>query len=1061
MKHARDRGCDIVFTVIGVKSAWFMFRMSLLRRKLSLLAVICSSLGLVWLGSLRVSHADVTNLASSSLHQWGAVTLFHGLPSDHVRAIAQDSNGAMWFGTDSGLVKYDGRRVQRIATEGPAASRVQALRFDQDGTLWIGSEAGAARLINGELKTIAETLGSAVTAIITRETGRALMTTEQGEIIACSTARDGSLAVRKIKPEDHPLLNTESKAHALELTSLSLNGNTVIVGTRGRGLLAVDTGQPNASTKLPDRITEILSRPRAFFVNALEADSQGQLWFGAETSADDSGLYAGRDLTRPEKVGTSIGTVTALVSDDLGNVWVGTDARGAFVYREGHRRNQFTFESTGGGLLSNHVYAIFIDREGVAWFGTDRGVCRYDPHAIRSEAISTDPESSFVRALFQSTDGTMWCGTNRGLFFRDDDSSWNEVKELKGRVIHSIAEDRARLLVGTAGGLFAGSPRSSRRNDGTDRIREFTRLDGASASTDNIRAIQTFRGVTYVANFGGGIERLDGSTRSLVWPDESADPRARQVVSLHAEDERLWIGTAEAGVFIYDGKQATPDHNLDELIGASVWSIDGSSNDVLWLGSARGLYAYTTGSLKRVINNTDARCVAADKAGSSERSAWCATVGSGLYKLRLDPGSAAVSAASLLTSRFDTEQGLPSPNAFAIARVRDASGSDALWIGTNRGVARYEPGGVVPVLNVTRVMGKRVYDLEELPGGLNLEYPQSSLAVDVAAISSRTFPEQFQYSFVVTDRDGRIVSEKRSRESQLLIEGLKPGAYQVTARAFTNDLIASEPLQLNFVVGRAPFPWTSTALSMLLALALLAMWWGYRQNRRLAGTNLQLADTRMQLATETETERRRIARDLHDQTLADLRRLMMLTDQLPAGENRNGHAQPSELRNEIESISTEIRRICEDLSPSALANVGLSAALEWALTDAVAHLPSEKKFEYEFACDAGFEDQLKLEPSAQIQVYRIVQEALSNVCRHSCATRVKLSLGFDGDGEFAIELEDNGRGFDPNRVGKETRGLSNIRSRASLIEADASWSERPGGGTVFRLSLAHKTRQIG
>src|SRR5213594_1321925 len=82
---------------------------------------------------------------ASNLHQWGAVTLFHGLPSDHVRAIAQDSNGMMWFGTDGGLVKYDGRRIQKIATDGPAAARVLALKINRDGVLWIGTDAGAAR----------------------------------------------------------------------------------------------------------------------------------------------------------------------------------------------------------------------------------------------------------------------------------------------------------------------------------------------------------------------------------------------------------------------------------------------------------------------------------------------------------------------------------------------------------------------------------------------------------------------------------------------------------------------------------------------------------------------------------------------------------------------------------------------------------------------------------------------------------------------------------------------------------------------------------------------------
>src|SRR4029434_5510060 len=118
------------------------------------------------------------------------------------------------------------------------------------------------------------------------------------------------------------------------------------------------------------------------------------------------------------------------------------------------------------------------------------------------------------------------------------------------------------------------------------------------------------------------------------------------------------------------------------------------------------------------------------------------------------------------------------------------------------------------------------------------------------------------------------------------------------------------------------------------------------------------------LANETEAERRRIARDLHDQTLADLRRLLLLTDQLPARERENGREtiDPSVLRGEVETISTEIRRICEDLSPSALTNVGLAAALEWALADAVAHQPPEKKFEYEFVCDCPIEESLDLTP---------------------------------------------------------------------------------------------------
>lgn len=81
----------------------------------------------------------------TGLHQWGAVTLFHGLPSDRVRAIAQGRDGAMWFGTEAGLAKFDGRRTQTI-TIPDLSPKILALQSDQWGGLWVGTETGAARM---------------------------------------------------------------------------------------------------------------------------------------------------------------------------------------------------------------------------------------------------------------------------------------------------------------------------------------------------------------------------------------------------------------------------------------------------------------------------------------------------------------------------------------------------------------------------------------------------------------------------------------------------------------------------------------------------------------------------------------------------------------------------------------------------------------------------------------------------------------------------------------------------------------------------------------------------
>jgi signal transduction histidine kinase len=167
------------------------------------------------------------------------------------------------------------------------------------------------------------------------------------------------------------------------------------------------------------------------------------------------------------------------------------------------------------------------------------------------------------------------------------------------------------------------------------------------------------------------------------------------------------------------------------------------------------------------------------------------------------------------------------------------------------------------------------------------------------------------------------------------------------------------------------------------------------------------------------------------------------------------------LRGEIESISHEVRRICEDLSPSVLQNVGFAAALEFALSHAVEHAPPEQKFEYQFSCDEDLEELTNLPANVQMQIYRITQEAVNNICRHASARLVKMVVSTSAERDFLLTIEDNGRDFVPGEDRKvDGRGLANMRARASLIEADISWAIRDGGGTVFTLRRAHDQARI-
>src|SRR5882724_4959297 len=297
-----------------------------------------------------------------NLHQWGAVTSFHGLPSDRTHAIAQTEFGVTWFATDGGLARYDGRRTNAINAEGLPPGRVLALKEDDSGALWIGTENGAARLWNGKFAPIKETAGKTITAIITPQRDRAVMATENGQLFDCQVQLQGG-STSTIRPgEGSPDLNfivraipnqpldSADKDHPgpLKFTSLAFVHDKLYAGTQSRGIVEIENGD----------VKEIVSRPRSYFINALETDSKGRLWMGVRTRVEEGGLFDGSEPLKPAKANASTGPVTAITRGAGEDLWIGTDGRGAFRFQNGKLIERFTFEGTGGALRSDHIFGV-------------------------------------------------------------------------------------------------------------------------------------------------------------------------------------------------------------------------------------------------------------------------------------------------------------------------------------------------------------------------------------------------------------------------------------------------------------------------------------------------------------------------------------------------------------------------------------------------------------------------------------------------------------------------------------------------------------------------------
>ncbi len=206
-----------------------------------------------------------------------------------------------------------------------------------------------------------------------------------------------------------------------------------------------------------------------------------------------------------------------------------------------------------------------------------------------------------------------------------------------------------------------------------------------------------------------------------------------------------------------------------------------------------------------------------------------------------------------------------------------------------------------------------------------------------------------------------------------------------------------------------------------------------------------------------EEERRRIAMDIHDQTLSDLSSILRGLQTLQEQESCRGEA--AALEEELKRAITDLRQLMDNLHPQTLDILGLGAALQSHLER---YLGKGDLPEYHLYISSDV-DATDLPRLAKLTLYRIAVEAVHNVIKHARASRYEVNLDRRGD-QIVLSVEDNGVGFDEQQVVlRGGRGLYNIRERARAIGARVAWSpSRFSTGSRFELTLTVPTsRQEG
>lgn len=247
-------------------------------------------------------------------------------------------------------------------------------------------------------------------------------------------------------------------------------------------------------------------------------------------------------------------------------------------------------------------------------------------------------------------------------------------------------------------------------------------------------------------------------------------------------------------------------------------------------------------------------------------------------------------------------------------------------------------------------------------------------------------------------------------------------------------------------VARQMYWFLAVALVAIVATSLVLI----RSNRRMFGQLAALSDARQELArtliTTRESTMRELARELHDdfgQLLTAVGAMLTrVVKRLP--DDSPVRTDLREVGEVAQTALDKVRGLSQSLHPSILEELGLDAAIDWYVSTVERQLGVSVDYSRDGTAAA-------VDAAIGIQVYRVLQEALSNVARHAGTGQaaVRLEVGIE---RLLLVVEDRGKGVDPQQTARGL-GLVNMRERAALVGGSLTVEPRPGGGTTVRLTV--------
>jgi signal transduction histidine kinase/ligand-binding sensor domain-containing protein len=955
--------------------------------------------------------AAVANLgfaAAASEYLIQSWEINQGLPQVSVLAIAQTRDRYLWVGTFGGLARFDGLTFTNFdsgTTPGLPSNRIVGLCEDSRGSLWVGTgEAGVAEYRDGVFRAYAEKDGlpsNKVRAMVADGAGDVWIATWKGLM----RRRGGRF---ELFPSETDVLSLAEGRDGSILAGTSTGVSEFRAAQFGRSF---DAGEP---------------------VLAIHQDRRGTVWFG--TNQRLYRLEGGRKLAAPVT-----GEVRQILEDHTGALWVGTSV-GLWnrVNGDWHRYD------TGDGLSENFVRSLAEDSEGNIWAGTNgRGLNRLKRGTVTVIGSGVGLATENTVPVLEDREGAIWFGLNCGGLVRYAQGAYRVYTEKDGLgsdCVWSLWQDReGTLWAGTRHGI-------TRIRDG--KLQTYTR-ENSSLSDNWVTTIYEDRGGALWIGTGNGVNRLEaGAFRAYHQSDGLADDDVRFIT----EDPQgaLWFGTT-GGMSRLEGGHFTTYTKSNGLPHDFVRAIHFDHAGTMWIGTYGGGLARLRDGRFTYFNTTNglAENIVSRILEDNQGNLWLSG-NHGIHRVNIRELEDGRKGGAYAVLSYDTSDGMKSAECNGGGSPAGWKGRDGrLWFPTQRGVVGIAPASITasapaPAVWIEQALVDRkptglTGEIRIPPGGSDLEIHYTALSFSA--------PEKVRF--------------------QYRLEGLKDGWVDAGARrtAYYTHL-PPRHYRFSVIAANGDGVWNrkGAALGVTVVPALWQTWWfrllwiltltgaaAYVYRRRIQAVEratAQQAAYSGQLIASQENERQRIAAELHDslgQTLSIIKNRAMMSLNEPENHQR-ALEQMDEIAEAAAHALHEVREIAYDLRPFQLDRLGLRASIE--IMAAKAAAAAEVRFRTEVEDLDGL-----LSPEERIHAYRIVQEAVNNVLKHSGASEASVRVKRVAAG-IEIAVSDDGKGFAFEGNGSTGFGLHGMGERARILGGKLSVDSAPGRGTMVHVLIS-------